>query len=532
MAVTIIKEPAKVCLTGNNIEFTLGSDNMYESEGVKFSGFMYQLNPALFNQTLVFTWGNNSYTTQPGNPVEQGYHIYCQGISSAYLTGFINCIKKNYLLSKDFDISWYLYQGSYHIGFVAKYPGTDYNLSFNIAGYWGVTIYGIDKVIRNFFRIGWQLMKYNPDNDIYNSTGEVQLEVPDDEGEITIDVSELLQEEITGQFTYPESIDSLINLRTDIAGKYYIKYFEYYGLPPEYKTVCYSSVYIYLQGEISQLRMAALKQKGLSFWTWLTTKHNFLTFCPDKKIISLNQPEKLYFIMPYSRDKIKLHVSIYYTDGSNTYSFLEEYDSALQYDVFEFIVGYAKTQIENIDPDKTINKYEISLTDEGNNRISAIRTYILDHTYYEFERYFLFKNSIGVFESFRATGINTRNIDIDKTFLKSPISSEYELTEKYIKPADINKDVYYQINSGYIKDLKYVNYLPEFLGSNDIYYLDTVSAYPVNILPGKYKLEKDKEGIYYIEFEYSFAIQADSTEEFLQIIKKGSFNASFNKSFR
>lgn len=535
MALTLTSTPDKVSLTGNPIEFTIHSDNVFSTAGTKFRANILPSNFSAYNADLTFTWGTNTYKTycRQQSSFDVGEHPYFNPYNNknTYLKQFIECILKDFELSRDF----YITQETTHSGktinenivIEAKEIGSEFQLTCNIANGFVVTRAGASNVMRDFFRIGWQLEIKNQTTLNYEAIGDVQLETPDENGNIIIDVSEFIQDELTGHYTWPEKTP-LIVTQNDIRGEFRIKYFEYYGNPSTYQACYYSGSFYYLQGKISQLRMSALKQLGQTFWEWLCQKQKFLSFSPDSKTISKRQPEKLYYIvMKAGISQIKITIKIYYSDGTNSGNQIAATLTANQYRIYELLVGYGMLNIGNYAPSKTVTSYDVWVADQNNAVISEIKSFFVDADYYEINRYFMYRNSLGVFETFWATGKGSKEVAIDKEFITVPVSADYALDERALKQSSSERAVTYQCNTGF-KTRDMINYAPEFLESPDVYVLDKLYAYPVNILAGDYSLEVDKEGIYHVDFTYEFAMKADSTEEFLRIRLKGDFNSDFN----
>lgn len=528
MSITVTKIPPLLSLAGNPVECTLESNNMYETEGVTAMVKISFTNLNGFSSSITFSWTANSVTV-----TAFPYNGIIWPDPKQFLQSFINQrLESSYQLNRDFKIYLEGSGWSTKLVFEARQEGADYNLTHNIANTTNETTTGVDEEIRDFFRIAWQLEVYDSDLADYQDIGELQLETPDEDGEVTIDISNLLQSELLKKFTYPETT-TLMQTQNDLIGKFRMKYCEVYGNPVAYYNFSFVKnvdplVFYFIQGAISYLRMTAILQQGFNFYTWLISKQKFLTFSPARKYIHTQQPEKLYLFIKISMTA-KLYAKAYFTDGTTSANTLLASKDYSTYDMAEFIVGYGKAGIAAITPAKTVKRYDIWVENSTGVLLSEVKSFIVDHNYYEFNRFFIFKNSLGMYESFWANGLSQKTLDIDKEFIRLPVGSDFDLGERSEKQSSSTRNVVFKCSTGF-KDRDYINYISEFLNSDEVYYLDHAYAYPVNILAGTYRLEEDKSGLFYLEFQYKFAMDADSTEEFLKLLRKGSFNDDYNNS--
>ncbi len=540
MALTLKKVPDVLSLTGNEIAFGIHSDNAFSAVGGKFSGYLLVIEPAFFtnmygSMTIVFSWAEHSLSVS--NSVNGVNQYYAAGPANhkTVLEKLAATLNADYFFSRDFYIyvSYDLMARNWRLRFEARIKGADYNLACNIPSGYTIDIIGSDQVLKENFRIGWQVQVYNSvfGADHWDNIGEVQLETPDESGNILIDVSEFLQKDLSGHFSWPQIYTQNLK-KIAVIDQYRIKYFEYYGATPAFFGVKYSATSLCLQGEISQLRMASIIQFGYTFYSSLVNSQRFLTFAPKVKLISDKQRELLYFYCSANIQVIKLYVKAFYTDGTSSADTLVKTlaNALLKDSIVEVFTGYSATGVGNIAPSKTVLKYQVWITDTNNNVISEYRTYEVDLRYNEFERYFIYRNKLGLYESFRTTGMSYSKLRTEKGFIKVPLSGGYDITERSTKQASMDKSITFTQNSGHIEDISIINYISEFLESSDAYFCDNKFAYPITILPDSYQLYIDKSGIYSFDFDYSFALDADSTEEFLIANNKGSFNNDFNKS--
>ena len=540
MALTLTKTPDVLSLTGNEIAFGIHSDNAFSALGQAFVGSLRGTEIEFWRviaveNTIIFTWGTQSLSVSNFEGKTSNQYFYSGTNNKSVLEKLAVRLNSDYYFSRDFYCSVvYDSVNLYNkIAFLAREKGINYHLACDITSGFDVTTAGTDTVLRENFRIGWQVQLYDTINTRWDDVGEVQLESPDDDGDVTIDASEFLQRDISGHFSWPQIYDDNIN-PVSIIDRYRIKYFEYYGATPEFYNVSYSALSLCLQGEVSQLRMASIIQFGYTFYSLMVNSQRFLTFAPKSKLISTKQRELLYYYCAGNYSTIRLYVKAYFTDSTASANIMvaESIAASGTYNnfIFELFTGFSATGVGDIDSEKTVMKYEVWIADGSNNVISEYRTYLIDLRYSEFERNFIYRNKLGLYEVFRTTGMMYSKLQTEKGFIKVPLSGDYDITERSTKQASLDKAVTFTQNSGHIEDVSIINYISEFLESSNAYFCDNKFAYPIIIISSSYQLVQDKQGVYYFEFDYEFALDADSTEEFLIASNKGSFNSSFNDS--
>jgi hypothetical protein len=546
MALTLTKSPDVLNLTGNEIAYRIHSDNAFSNPGGYAESLIAPVNVSrvfgttIKQVTINFTWGSNSLTIKNTTQTLAGdYNVYDPVFYDRTMSRVVIVLMRDYEFSSDFNaiVESYVAGGvtKYRIRIRAKNIGIQYNLMCDIDDGYSYVGVGNDKELQDNYRTAWQVQIYNATELVWDDIGEIQMESVDDNGDVDIDVSEFLQRDVSGHFQWPQlSANNMTAI--NIIDRFRIKYMEYYGATAVFYNVSYSSARLCLQGRISQLRMASIIQSALTFYTHLVNSQKFLNFAPKNKLISFTQREILYYFCPVPVRLLRLFVKAYFTDGTNSSDTLVKTialndDTNYQNAIIEIFSGYAVLGIGSINVNKIVSYYQVWVADVNSLRLSEIRRFTLDKNFNEFERYFIYRNKLGLYETLRTTGMSYARLETEKGFIRVPLSGDYDINERSIKQATVDKEVTITQNSGHIEDISIINYISEFLESADAYFCDNKYAYPITIVPGKYELYQDKSGIYYFEFDYQFALQADSTEEFLVATNKGSFNDSFNNSF-
>lgn len=138
----------------------------------------------------------------------------------------------------------------------------------------------------------------------------------------------------------------------------------------------------------------------------------FLTWQPNLKLVGPKQEEYLYFLMNLSPlpTKINLRVQITYTNGTRTVATKKTINGASAFQVICAPVGPVSLGLKATN----ILKYEVWLADENLLRFTEVRTFVIDRRYHRFERFILFGNSFGGFDTMRLLGKSTEESDVTR----------------------------------------------------------------------------------------------------------------------
>lgn len=346
-------------------------------------------------------------------------------------------------------------------------------------------------------------------------------------GVMQIDIQDILSDERIKHFTFPEPDEGLHFLH-NIMREIKVLAYERFGNPPAEQQGIYSPVFRVLQGRISTLKQGELNYLGKSFYNLLVEQRMFLTFAPKEKVTDIYTPERLYFIFT-TAGTLKLKVKFYYTDGL-TETFDRDTVIAEQNSLYEFLTSYAKLKGTIT---KRVVKYDVWLTNDGDEAISEIRTFRIDYNYYESARWFLFLNRLGVYEIVRTTGIAEEGDEIKKSNIRIPLDDFHDDLAREEKQISQTRDIYFTINSGYFNSKEEAEWFSEFRESSDAYQLIKGKAYPVIIQDSKSVLNKDREYNFSSEITLKPAIGqfvSNKINENIPIIL-GDFSLDFSNDF-
>ena len=502
MALTLSKSPAAVNLVGNDILFKINTDNQYSSAGSKAVLIIDWASGDAAGEKFTLAWGEKEVElTAAVTPNGSGlqYPSYVSGVLNTWKESLVAYFKSNYDLSQDFIIE---YVSSINkIKFTAREVGVDFSLTLtpDTSGVAATTnTAGTDAVARDFYKIICRIWDNGPNRIYPLLLGEDRL-TPDDDENVLFKIQEYLKPEITPSFAYQEDNTTLVIERPAMVKEFFIEYGE------TYDNIIYrlysGSLYYAIGGKISIQKESVLNELDLSFFDELTASGMFLSWHPKTKTISKWQPEKLYFLMLIETTTIWVFAKIYYTDGTSSIKTLYT-ASATQYSMIEICCGH---NIMNLQYGKAVERYEIYVSKHGV-EISERREFIIDNDYREFEKVFLFKNSLGAYETLRTTGVHEKENQFEHTIYNKGVT-EGELT--YFEEANQESfmEETFKANSGWISKDE-LNWTNDFMMSAERYIIENYQLFKIIVTSKKVFQHRDDEYLYSVEFDFKKSLQA------------------------
>jgi hypothetical protein len=380
-----------------------------------------------------------------------------------------------------------------------------------------------------------QLMHKSKDGNIttiekYRSAVFISFAYNDLDASLIYDISRLLYDDITGHFTFPET--GFYYLQANVVKQLYFflsfiaDNIETVSLPIEH--YCYV-----LPGRLSKSKIKAINTAGTSLYAQLTSGKKFLSDAPLTKITDIYAPEKLYFFFQAYSHPAKLRTREDYDDGTYELRDLCEFTYE-EYTLYEFSVGFQSIKKADYAGKRPIS-YTIYLVKTTGQMISEVRTFILDYTYRRTARYFLFKNSWGVYELLRTTGDAKKTNSIEKEFYSRPVQGMTD-ADQLRKPANIKQSFSAEINTGYLEAPWNIYYATELLASEDVYWLKNDRAYAIQIESS----DPDFSGSDLInQHNFDFKVTADDIDDSFytdygpesELPVLGDFSGDFNDDY-
>lgn len=251
-----------------------------------------------------------------------------------------------------------------------------------------------------------------------------------------------------------------------------------------------------LKGALSKHEQSKYNENGKTFYEEYIEAGRFLTNLPQTQKICAGQPVKLWYITKEAATQnVALKVDYTNTDGttgSTTIAGTIDPDALYELCVDTGSLGLNGSQIRS---------YSVSLEKDGL-AVSEIRTFNVDHTYYEQNTFIFYANLVGGIDCLWFTGhtkflypttsqTSERNTQTTDTQKKGTIETDYK--SGYRK---------WVINSGNTEDIAYQVALIELLNSCDIWIPDGNDIIPVMLEDGDNALYDTQEDIQNTELTF------------------------------
>jgi hypothetical protein len=233
----------------------------------------------------------------------------------------------------------------------------------------------------------------------------------------------------------------------------------------------------------------------------------FLTFSPLVKTIDKIQPEYLYFLnnLTPKPSKINLRVKVYFDNGTAETVTRTTLNSTLAYTVYRLRVDFVALKIADLETTlKSVISYEVWLNNELGFRISEIRRFDIDDTYYYNPRYVIFRNSLGGYDTVRMKGNTVQTLKLERQTgtRKLPLDYLPSTSEIFITSVSGKKTI--SLSTGII-EADEIEYLQELELTEEAYIQTKDGLIPINLLDEEYILGDDSEDVGGRRFSFELA---------------------------
>lgn len=219
-----------------------------------------------------------------------------------------------------------------------------------------------------------------------------------------------------------------------------------------------------------------LGQEGQKFFTWQ----------PREKLVKMDQPEWLSFYCyesPFaigSSDEYSLQFKLYTADGE-----------VVEYARYFFVkvsgvwllpVGYSQFMLEGLHgaPTSEVMYWEVSVHRYSTGISSETIRYIADKRYFNDERYFIYRNSLGGIDSLRCVGVNEFSTKYTRDLGKKVLSSTDRAYSGSIEMIYVEREELWLMRTGYLLSQQEVERLQEMFTST------WIAEVPVPMAPATY----------------------------------------------
>lgn len=225
---------------------------------------------------------------------------------------------------------------------------------------------------------------------------------PGDDNLITVDLAKRLDALLKADPPNPSLAGGAICTR--LIKRYQVYYKEYKdGVLIETKT----------QGIKYVVRAGMPVRTGQQLFWWILTDKKALTNAPRTREVTVNFPGWIYFAIPVSATSVILKADIVFDDDTTTTISLFTLNGVAQWDVVYFPAGFQQTGMHT--QAKQVKSYSLYLTNaSGGAVISDVHTYNLRRRGSSIDRYYVFENSLGGFDTLHTTGEATYKLPTTK----------------------------------------------------------------------------------------------------------------------
>lgn len=527
MAITLQTQPPVVALSGNSIWFGLKTNNHLETTGSSIQAEITFGSIGLVNDRFTLSWGNESqqFICQE-QPDESGNQIPTTPVNlNDWVRAVGQALSLNYFVDRDFIVS----SNTSVLTLIAREKGSGFSISLEKT-WTGAAPFitqsgGVDIVPRIFFKIGMQLLIKS--GDVYSKISEDTLPVNED-GECLFDLQALFSDQLSSEFSYPESSYNLLISRPSHSRAYKVRYYEQFGSNLVPQKLYETDLFYILKGGVSHLQQAIYHSQGSSFWDKLNYNQFFLTWQPQVKLIDPEQTEKLYFFVRniVLMASLKVRATVYYLDGTSQTVLVDIVNNPEDKTVYEIICTLNTLQFDGFDQG-LIEKYDIWVDNHADERISEVRTFILDYGPYEYKRYLFFENSLGGWDTVRATGIQEDGIELSRTEVSRVLGSQFTPAQHHQVTAQVLETKTYKLNSGW-KTKEEISWLRDLLLSKKVYQIVGGLLVPIVLTTTKVLQRVDQQDLYSLSIEFSRAYRnAFYTKQYPGSVFSDDFNDDF-----
>ncbi|NHZ86028.1 MAG: hypothetical protein GWP19_09120, partial [Planctomycetia bacterium] len=318
---------------------------------------------------------------------------------------------------------------------------------------------------------------------------------------VSFDISDLLKKKKILDINIFDLFDKTIKKIDGLFEKFNLDIFETYnGDGIEHNTIYLGSFKV-LQAGFSTIFLKNYDAANKSFYNnFLLEDKKFLTWA-SKKTLTWNQHDLLFFIST-KPSTINYHArfTLYFDDASTTNVDTEKI-LLLFPTITYFSTSLLTHSLLSYETDNKLVKYDVVMNDDNEIAQSEVKTYYVDRTFYNQQRQFIFKNSIGGYDVIMLKGITDSTDEIQRTV-------GFFQTEDIITHSDFKES--YSANSGFLitqyKDPKSAKkYIIELINSREIYEILGQEFIPVIPSDKKISITRDDEFLYSFNFNYKYA---------------------------
>jgi hypothetical protein len=275
---------------------------------------------------------------------------------------------------------------------------------------------------------------------------------------------------------------------------------EAYGDPQVIQTINLVDTFKIINGGIP-------KQISSDFFSEiLPATKQFLTWHPLRKRVTQDQPELLHFLVYLDTiTELNLLVKLYFTDGTDSTHTIDTVADVAEEQIYRLPAGYTQLGLSVLAGEKKIKKYELWLTDQADAVISEIRTFAVEYQRVPETRFWLFTNSLGMFEIMRTEGKSSESHGIERESSSNYLPNGYSRVLGEMRTRVLGSSETMDLSSGYLDSKEQALWAKEILLSDKVYLLTVDQRIPYLITTKSYSPYEDKNFRWFLRFSATLA---------------------------
>ncbi|OIN61162.1 DUF5977 domain-containing protein [Arsenicibacter rosenii] len=255
---------------------------------------------------------------------------------------------------------------------------------------------------------------------------------------------------------------------------------------------------------------AGIAERDYAFWgmgvfvSSFALAGRFLTWQPDSKKVLPGQPEFLYFLNNLSPSPAELRLRVQYTfddDTTETATLLTATDIS---SMTVYCIPVGPTVVGAFAKEKRVKFYQVWLSNESTERISAVRRYYPDQRYYRQCRFILFSNSLGGVDTLSLVGTGSESLKPARSVAERA-GDTYGIasyTEQVVTDVQGTRELI--VNTEYLTPLQRT-WLQELAMSHDIFLVTDRAHLPLVLQGDSYLAANDDEQLIGRQFSFLYA---------------------------
>ncbi|PMD97404.1 hypothetical protein BWI97_07175 [Siphonobacter sp. BAB-5405] len=252
------------------------------------------------------------------------------------------------------------------------------------------------------------------------------------------------------------------------------------------------------------------------FSTYQGANRPFLTWQPDRPLVSGKQEVYLYFLMNFSPlpTQVRLRAEITYFDKPAETITVDSLAGVQYCQIMGAPVGPAALGIQDA---SQVKSYKVWLANQDFMRFSEVRTYVIDHRYQAQERCLLFSNSFHVFDSLRLVGKGSESLKVSRSMAsrERPQAAQLDFSEMYL--IDRTGDRELTVSTGYFPTCgpEQLRYLNELLLAEEWYLVTEKGHQPLELMTDSILDIEASPGLMSRTFSFRYTAQQNNFSSLL-----------------